>query len=108
MSSTELVTISKEEFEALRSENAWLKHQLAELKRLIYGAKSERFVTQNPDQATLFDLPAEQSQENDYFGPYHATHSGVNRASDSGANHASDFGVNRATHFGANHATFFC
>ena len=44
----------------------------------------------------------------DYFGPYHATHSGVNRASDSGANHASDFGVNRATHFGANHATFFC
>ena len=63
MSSTELVTISKEEFEALRSENAWLKHQLTELKRLIYGAKSERFVTQNPDQATLFDLPAEQPQE---------------------------------------------
>ncbi|MEI6684470.1 MAG: IS66 family transposase, partial [Bacteroidota bacterium] len=63
MSSTELVTISKEEFEALKSENAWLKHQLAELKRLIYGAKSERFVSQNPDQATLFDLPAEQLQE---------------------------------------------
>ena len=63
MSSTELVTISKQEFEALRSENAWLKHQLAELKRLIYGAKSERFVSQNPDQATLFDLPSEQPQE---------------------------------------------
>jgi hypothetical protein len=43
-----------------------------------------------------------------YFGLYHATHSGVNRASDSGANHASDSGVNRATYFGANHATFFC
>jgi len=33
----------------------------------------------------------------DYFGPYHATHFGVNRASDSGANHASHFGANRAT-----------
>ena len=57
MSSTEPVTISKEEFEALKSENAWLKHQLAELKRLIYGAKSERHLAPNPDQATLFDLP---------------------------------------------------
>jgi transposase len=64
MSSTELVTISKEEFEALKSENAWLKHQLAELKRLIFGAKSERFVAKNPDQATLFDLPEEQPAEN--------------------------------------------
>lgn len=63
MSSTELVTISKEEFEALKSENAWLKHQLAELKRLIYGAKSERFVTTDPEQTTLFDLAAEQPTE---------------------------------------------
>ena len=63
MSSTELVTISKEEFEALKSENAWLKHQLAELKRLIYGAKSERHITSNPDQATLFELPEEQPVE---------------------------------------------
>ena len=63
MASTETITISKQEFEALKSENAWLKHQLAELKRLIYGAKSERFITVNPDQATLFDLPAEQPSE---------------------------------------------
>ena len=63
MASKENILVSKEEFEALKSENAWLKHQLAELKRLIYGAKSERFVTQNPDQGTLFDLPAEQPQE---------------------------------------------
>ena len=64
MASTEQILISKEEFETLKSENAWLKHQLAELKRLIYGAKSERFVSTNPDQATLFDLPTEQPQEN--------------------------------------------
>ena len=63
MASAELITISKEEFEALKSENAWLKHQLAELKRLIYGAKSERFIATHPDQATLFDLPAEQPAE---------------------------------------------
>ena len=63
MSSTEPVTISKEEFDTLKSENAWLKHQLAELKRLIYGAKSERHVAPNPDQATLFDLPEVKPEE---------------------------------------------
>jgi transposase len=63
MSGTETVTISKQEFEALKSENTWLKHQLAELKRLIYGAKSERFVAAHPGQATLFDLPSEQPTE---------------------------------------------
>ena len=57
------VTITKSEYEQLlatQSQVAMLQHQLAELKRLIYGAKSERFVAANPDQATLFDLPAEQ------------------------------------------------
>lgn len=63
MASTEQILVSKEEFEALRAENAWLKHQLAEMKRLIYGAKSERFIAVNPDQATLFDLAEEQPAE---------------------------------------------
>ena len=63
METAETVTISKAEFEGLKSQVAYLSHQLAELKRLIFGAKSERFVAQNPDQATLFDLPAEQPQE---------------------------------------------
>ena len=66
MESTETVTITKAEYEQLiatKSEVAYLKFQLAELKRMIFGAKSERFVSQNPDQATLFDLPAEQPQE---------------------------------------------
>ena len=56
-----MVTISKAEYErflGLQSQVAYLQHQLAELKRLIFGAKSERFISPNPDQATLFDLPA--------------------------------------------------
>ena len=66
MESNEMVTITKAEYERLivtESEVAWLKHQLSELKRLIHGAKSERFVAANPDQSTLFDLPAEHPGE---------------------------------------------
>jgi transposase len=66
MENAEMVTITKAEYEhllGLKSQVGYLQHQLTELKRLIFGAKSERFVAQNPDQATLFDLPAEQPQE---------------------------------------------
>jgi transposase len=63
MESTELITVSKEEFELLKSENAWLKQQLAELKRLIFGAKSERFIGNDINQTNLFDLPAEVTEE---------------------------------------------
>lgn len=61
MASKETVTISKaehEKFLALESEVSHLTHQLAELKRLIFGSKSERFVSANdPQQGSLFDLP---------------------------------------------------
>ncbi len=66
MESTEQVTISKSEYEQLiatKSEVAYLKFQIAELKRLIFGAKSERFIGTNPDQPTLFDLPAAEAVE---------------------------------------------
>ncbi len=62
MASEEMVTISKQEFEQLKSENAWLKYQIAELKRLIHGAKSERYIAQ-PGQPTLFELPEELTAE---------------------------------------------
>ncbi len=40
----------------LRSEVSQLKHELAQMKRLIFGAKSERFVPQKSDeQLTLFE-----------------------------------------------------
>lgn len=47
----------KEAYEKSQQEIALLKYQLAELKRLIYGAKSERFVSDNPDQLHLFAQP---------------------------------------------------
>jgi hypothetical protein len=37
--------------------NGKLKHQLEELKRMIYGSKRERFIAPDPLQSTLFDLP---------------------------------------------------
>lgn len=52
-----MVYISKAEHEGLKSEIALLKYQLAELKRLIFGAKSERFLAPVPGQLNLFELP---------------------------------------------------
>jgi transposase len=66
MENAEPITITKAEYEhllSLKSQVDYLQHQLTELKRLIFGAKSERFVAPNPDQATLFDLPAQESAE---------------------------------------------
>ena len=69
MAGTENITISKAEYEELisfkaelvsfKAEVALLKHQLAELKRLVFGAKSERFIASVPGQLSLFDLPEE-------------------------------------------------
>jgi transposase len=63
MASEEQITISKEEFETLKAENAWLKQQLAELNRLIFGAKSERFIGTDINQPNLFDFPADENEE---------------------------------------------
>lgn len=51
------------ELEALRRENAYLKQELAELKRLIFGKKSERFVAPDPSQISLFELESEEAPE---------------------------------------------
>jgi transposase len=63
MASTEMITISKAEHEGLKSEITLLKYQLAELKRLIFGAKSERFLAPVPGQLNLFELPEELPAE---------------------------------------------
>ncbi|MCB0773397.1 MAG: IS66 family transposase [Flavobacteriales bacterium] len=54
-----------EEEQALRSELRSTKEQLAQLtfqleqlKRMIFGARSERYVPADPGQSTLFDVPA--------------------------------------------------
>jgi transposase len=73
MTSEQTITISKQEYQQfleqksvlleLQTENEWLKHQLEELKRLIYGSKRERFISPDPLQASLFDLPESPSLE---------------------------------------------
>lgn len=63
MTGEENITISKQEFDKLKSENAWLKYQLTELKRMLFGSRSERYVPQDPNQPTLFELPEEEKHE---------------------------------------------
>jgi transposase len=66
MTSGETITISKAEYQELlgfKSEVEWLKHQLEELKRMIYGSKRERFIAPDPLQNTLFDLPLAEAAE---------------------------------------------
>lgn len=57
MEAEEIISISKKEYLELKSENEYLKQQLAELKRMIFGAKSERFIPQASNQISLFELP---------------------------------------------------
>jgi len=57
MKSQETITISKAEYQELvsvKSDYEYLKHQLSELKRMIYGSKRERFIPQDENQISLF------------------------------------------------------
>jgi len=57
------ITITKEEYENFLSQSSRisiLEHQLAELRRMIFGAKSERFIATDINQMSLFDLPEQQ------------------------------------------------
>lgn len=66
MASTETVSITKSEYEdLLRQKNlvAALQHELAQLKRMIFGSKSERHIPSDPNQPTLFELPAVEAPE---------------------------------------------
>jgi len=51
----EQITISLKEYQDMRYELAFLRHEMAELKRMIFGSKSERFVSNvDASQLTLF------------------------------------------------------
>lgn len=59
MASIETVTISKAEYlELVQTKNRVLilQHELAQLKRMIFGAKSERHISMDPSQCSLFEL----------------------------------------------------
>ena len=64
MASEETVTISRKEYDqliGLKEKVAILNHQLADLKRLVYGSKRERFISSNdPAQGSLFNIPQEE------------------------------------------------
>lgn len=62
MASEETITISKHEYQSMKQQIALLTHQIAELKRMIFGAKSERFIATDINQATLFDLPEQPTK----------------------------------------------
>lgn len=66
MATGETITISKQEYQELldfKAEVGLLKHQLAELKRMLFGQKRERFISTDPAQGMLFDLPLEETPE---------------------------------------------
>jgi len=59
MTSEETITISLAEYNAMKTEIEYLGRQLAELKRMIFGSKSERFISSvDPQQGLLFELPS--------------------------------------------------
>jgi hypothetical protein len=58
--SSDQVILSRNEYEALiglnhklQSDNLYLHHELEKLKRMIFGAKSERFVASDTSQLSL-------------------------------------------------------
>ena len=68
MNNNDLYALSKEE---LITNILLLRQQVAELKRLIFGQKRERFIPSDSAQATLFDME-ELSVEQEYpFGEVH-------------------------------------
>ncbi len=52
-SDTDQIMVSRKEYENLRSENFYLRHELDKLKRMIFGAKSERFIPRDSSQLSL-------------------------------------------------------
>lgn len=52
-----VITISslQEEAKKLQQENTYLKEELAQLKRLMFGKKNERFIPSDDSQASLFE-----------------------------------------------------
>ena len=54
----EEVVVPRKKYEQLESQVAQLTYQLDQLKRMIFGAKSERFVPTDPGQTTLFEVQA--------------------------------------------------
>ena len=55
--------VPKEKYDKLLQEHNYLKHQLSELQRLIFGSKSERFVPETKDGSQLELFEAEKTEK---------------------------------------------
>ena len=66
MNNNDLNHLSKEELIRINLEQSsqiqLLEHQLAELKRMVFGQKRERFIPARSDQTTLFDMDELKSE----------------------------------------------
>ncbi len=64
MASEKEITISREEYTALKQQNERLRQELAQLKRMIFGSKSERFISnEDPHQVSLFEQEYQPEEE---------------------------------------------
>lgn len=59
----ETVTLSKKEYENILAKNHYLEQELANIRRMLFGRKSERYVPEDPAQLNLFDVPKETVEE---------------------------------------------
>lgn len=59
----ESITISKKYLNTLTAERNEFKRQLDELKRMIFGSKSERYIPVNSDQLSLFEELIKKTEE---------------------------------------------
>jgi hypothetical protein len=73
----ETTTVSKKAYDILASELAQTKHELEQLKRMIFGSKSERFIpAKDPNQLDLgFENENLQPQsQQTFFSPIPPPH----------------------------------
>jgi transposase len=63
---SEIASVTRKEYDRLLLENEYLKQQLAELKRMIFGSKRERFIpsdTSGTTQLSLFETADENTPQ---------------------------------------------
>jgi len=84
--SENIVTLTREEYEKLVSENQYLKQELDKIKKMIFAARSERFIPAGSDQMSLElnieqqEAPEQQEQEITYKRNKAKTDSGKGHA----------------------------
>lgn len=59
MASKDTITITRSEYQRFLA----MEHELAQLKRMVFGAKSEKFIPRDPGQGSLFEAEAQPVEE---------------------------------------------